>query len=121
MLTVPGLHTMLKTQSCAQSILQPKDTAWGCVGCPFLYVQGEGFSSCESGGSSKVAERIGGRASNAEISETMFSDNLGVKKVAAIYDDGVAKRLVEPWQVQRTELLPVGEDDQRIGIVGSCI
>lgn len=66
----------------------------------------------------ELSDWIRGWTPNAEISKTVFDHHLRVIEIAAIDDDRIAERLIEALQIQRSELRPVRQDKQSIGIVG---
>ncbi len=51
----------------------------------------------------------------------MFDHDIWIVEVAAIEDDGITKRLVEPVEIEGGEGGPVGEDEEGVSVVGRGI
>ena len=51
----------------------------------------------------------------------MFHHDIGIVEVATVNDDGITEGLVEQVKVQGGEFSPVGEDEQRIGILRGSV
>jgi len=69
----------------------------------------------------KLANRISSGPADTEIREAMFDHVVRIVQVAAIDDDGVAKSLVEALEVERSELRPIREDEEGVGVFSGFV
>src|SRR6516165_190302 len=61
------------------------------------------------------------RPAHTQVSKAMFGHHVGVVEIAAVDDDRVAKRLVNPAKVEFGKLGPIGEDEHSVGIGNSIV
>src|SRR5260370_25617690 len=67
---------------------------------------------------SDVPHRMCRGTTDAEIGKAVFNHHIGIVEVATVDDDGITKGLVQPIKIQGGEFIPVGEDEQNIGVLG---
>src|SRR5580698_3839447 len=64
---------------------------------------------------------VGGGAANAVVGETVSGHDLRIIQVAAVDHDGVLEFLAKAGKVEAGEFLPLGEDEQGVGVMGCCV
>ena len=73
----------------------------------------------QHGGGNAVGIR--GGAAHAVVGEAVRRHHFGIIQVAAIDHDGILEFLAQAVEIELGELLPLGEDQQRIGAAGGFV